>query len=121
VNYDIFRLDIPVDDSKRMYFIDCITDLLDDRRYFRLLHWLCSLQLMEKLTSSAYFKNDVNMRFIIKGTVHLYNVWMIEIKLNFKLSYKLLCNFLLFYQLLFNHLQRADKACVSLPYIKYTY
>lgn len=52
---------------------------------------------MEELTSSAYLKYDVNVGFIVKVSIHLNNVGMIEIELNLKLSNKLFSNFLLLY------------------------
>jgi hypothetical protein len=33
MDYDIFRLDIPMDYSKGMYLIDCLADLSHDEGY----------------------------------------------------------------------------------------
>ena len=117
MNDNIFWLDISVYDPQRMDFIDSFTNLLDDRCYLCLLHGLGSFQLVEKLTTGAYLQDDVDVCFIVEVAVHLYDIGVVEIELDFELSNELICYFFVFDQLFLDHFQRTDKSCIFLSKI----
>jgi hypothetical protein len=81
VNDYVLGLNIAVNNSKGMYLVDCITDLLDDWRHFCFLHWLRSFELMKELSSSSDFKNDKDMSLVVKISIHLDDIRMIEVHL----------------------------------------
>ena len=81
MNDYVLGLNIAVDDPKRMYLVDCITDLLDDWSHFCFLHWLCSFELMKELSSSSNFKDDKDMSLVVKISIHLDDIRMIEVHL----------------------------------------
>jgi hypothetical protein len=76
--------------------IDCLAYLLDYWSHLSFLHGLCPLQLMEKLSSCAALKDDINMGLVVKVSVHLNDVGMVEVKLYFELANELFSYFLLF-------------------------
>ncbi len=77
----VFGLNIAVNNSKGMYFVDCITDLLDDWSHFGLLHGFCSFELMKELSSSSNLKDNKDMSFVVEIAIHLDDVGMIEVQL----------------------------------------
>ena len=78
----ILWFDITMDDTKWMYFVNCLTYLLYYWCYFILCHRLWSFQLMEELPACSYFENNIDVIFIIKVPIHLDDIWMIKIELN---------------------------------------
>lgn len=69
--------------SKRMYFIDCIADLLDNRSHLSFLHWLSSFELMKKLPTCPNLEYDEDMLFVLEISIHFDDVGMVQIKLYF--------------------------------------
>ena len=67
---------------------------------------------MIELSSCSYFKNDVDIRYIIEAAIHLDDVGMVQKHLNFDLTDELLSNFLLMQQFLFDNFQGTNKICI---------
>lgn len=110
----ILWFDITMNDTKWMYFVNCLTYLLYYRCDFILCHRLWSFQLMEKLSSCSYLENDIDVVFIIKISIHFDDIRMIKIELDFEFPYELLDNIFLLDKLLLDHFQSADKSWIFL-------
>lgn len=79
----ILRLDISVYNSQRVNLINRITYLFHQKGNFRLWQSLRLLEIMIQLPTSSHLKYDINILIIIKITIHLDDVWMVEMHLNF--------------------------------------
>ena len=110
----ILWLDIAMNNAKRMYFVDCLTYLLYYWCYFILCHRLWSFKLMEELSACPYFEDNVDVILIIKISVHLDDIWVIKIKLDFEFSDELLDDIFFLDKLLLDHFQSADKSWIFL-------
>lgn len=117
----VFWFDVSVDDAQRVDLVDRVADLLDDRGDFSLLHGLGPFELMEELPACADLKYNEDVRLIVEVAVHLDDIGMVEVELDFHFSDELLNDLLLLDQPLLDHLESADKACVTLPMIANTY
>lgn len=110
MKHNIFGLDVPMNNPQRMNLINCIANLLHYERNPRFWQRLRLFQVMVQLPSRSYLQNNINVFLIVKVPVHLDNIRMVEVHLNFELSDELLCDLLFFQQLLFDYFQRADEA-----------
>lgn len=110
----ILWFDITMNDTKWMYFVNCLTYLLYYWCDFILCHRLWSFQLMKKLSSCSYLENDIDVVFIIKISIHFDDIRMIKIELDFEFPYELLDNIFLLDKLLLDHFQSADKSWIFL-------
>lgn len=90
MKYNILWFDIPVYDSQRMYLINSITDLFHKKSNLLFRDSLRLFQIMIQLPTSTDLKNDINVSVVIKVAIHFYDVWMVEIHLDFQLPNKLL-------------------------------
>jgi len=69
---------------------------------------------MVELTSCSDFQNNVNVCNIIKTSIHLDDVGMIEEHLNLDFSYELLCNLFLVKQFFLYYFKGTNEACIFL-------
>lgn len=67
-------------------------------------------QVVVKLTTRPHFKDNVDVLIIIKVTIHLDNVRMIEIHLDLEFSDELLGNFFLQEKTFLNYLKGTDES-----------
>ena len=88
-NY-VLWFNIPVDDSVRVEFVDCLTDLAHDGGNFGLRHALMFFELFEELPACPHLKDDVNVDGIIEKAVHSDDIGMIQVCLYFELPNELL-------------------------------
>ena len=116
VQHNIFRLDVPVYDPKRVNLIDSLANLFHQecRFWFRQIRVL--FQVMIQLPACAHFQYNVNVLVIIKVTVHLDDVGMVEVHLDFQFADELFRNFLLHQQFFLDYFECANKVCFLLPY-----
>ena len=98
----------------RVQFVDRLADLPHDVGYFLLRHGLKLLELLKELASCCDLHQKINIDGVIEKPVHSYDIWVIQIALNFEFSDKLLCDFLFFEKLFLNYLDGADKLCFLL-------
>lgn len=99
-----------MDDLQGVDFVNCLANLLHDGCQFGLCYWFRPLKLMLQLPSSAYLQYNVNVSLIVEVAVHLDDIGMVQKLLNLELSGELLNNFLLYNNLLLDHLQGANEA-----------
>lgn len=92
-----------------MELLDSRTNLFHKGGYLHFWHWFTTFELLIKLPSDSDFQNDVDMLFIIETTVHLDDVGVIQVHLNFHFSDELIHNFLFSKHCLFNDLQGTHK------------
>jgi hypothetical protein len=99
-----------MNDPKRMYLIYSLANLPHNKRNFGLRQRLCLFELMIKLSSRSNFQNDVNIKRIMKASIHFDDIRMIKIELDFEFSNELLDNIFILDKLLLDHFQSADKS-----------
>jgi hypothetical protein len=104
-----------------MNLVDGLADLLHNRSYLGLRHWLTAFELMIKLSSCAHFKNDVDISLICEIPIHFDDVRMVQKLLYLQLTNKLLSYILLNQQPLLNHLQSTREASTALSTSLYQY
>ena len=83
--------------------------------HFGFRHGLQFFQLFKQLPSHCYFHQDVDINSIIEKPIHSYNVGMVQKKLNFQLTHKLLCDFFLNNKFFLDDFDSADKICLLFP------
>ena len=98
----------------RVQFVDRLADLPHNVGYFLFRHGLEFFELLEKLASCCDLHQKINIDGVIEKPVHSYDIWVIQIALNFEFSDKLLCDFLLPKKLFLNYLDGANKLCFFL-------
>ena len=81
MNDYVLGLNVAVNNPKGVYLVDCLTDLLDYWSYFSFLHRLCSFELVKELASSSNLKDDKDMSLVVKISIHLDDIRVIEVHL----------------------------------------
>ena len=75
--------------------------MLHDGGNFALGHGFSLLELVVKLPAGADLQNDVNIALVVEVAVHFDDVGVVEVHLDFELSYKLLGDLLFLEESLF--------------------
>lgn len=116
VQHNIFRLYVPVNDPKRVNLIDSLANLFHQECRFLFGQIRVLFQVMIQLPACAHFQNNINVLVVIKVAVHLDDVGMTEVHLDFQFADELFRNFLLHQQFFLDHFESANKVCFLLPY-----
>lgn len=111
---DVLRFQIPVKNSFAMHTLSSLEDLF--YYYFCLLFdkSLFLFKNSQKMTIRSIFKEHVKAGLIVKETIEIDDVWMIQIELDFKLSCKLMVNFFFHDSLLFDNFHCTNKPSLDI-------
>lgn len=120
MEYDVLRFDIPVNNSQRMYLVDCLAHLTHYEGHPCFTQRLCLLELVVELAPRPHFQNNIDICRIIETPIEFDDVWMTQKHLDLHLTDKLVRYLLLMQQLLFYHLQSTHKTRILLGHQEHT-
>lgn len=86
---DVLGFEVPMYDIIVMHKLKSIADLANDGLYFRLSQDLLPPQIRIEIARKTQFQHQVNVRFVWEKGVQLYDIGMIQVKLNLDLPHKL--------------------------------